>query len=254
MIGLGPGRAGTMTGDARAALAAAEVVVGYKTYLALAGDLIEGKEIISSTMTKELDRAAAAVEAALEGRTVALISSGDPGIYAMSPVVFELIKAQGIDLGPKDLEVEIVPGVAAVTAAASLLGAPLSHDFACISLSDRLTPWEVIEKRLDAAAGADFVIALYNPKSRGRDWQYGKALEIIGRHRGTDTPVGVVGRAMREGQTVRIHDLGAAAQAEVDMQTLVIIGNSNSFRLGDRLVTPRGYMNKYGNKWQGEEG
>jgi precorrin-3B C17-methyltransferase len=131
------------------------------------------------------------------------------------------------------------------------LGAPLSHDFACVSLSDRLTPWELIEKRLQAAAGADFVLALYNPKSRGRPWQYGRALEIVSACRAPATPVGIVSRAGRPGQEIILTDLARAAGARVDMQTLVIIGNSQSFTFQGRMVTPRGYLGKYGPDWGG---
>jgi precorrin-3B C17-methyltransferase len=246
-VGLGPGDAQVITGQARQALADAEVVLGYRTYVELAGDLLAGKEVVSSGMTRELDRAGKALELAQAGKKVALISSGDPGVYAMAAVVFELAAAQGISLAgpPQGLTVEIDPGVPAVTAAASLLGAPLSHDFACISLSDRLTPWEIITRRLDLAAEADFVIALYNPKSKGRPWQFAEALSLVGRHRRPETPVGVVSGAMRPNQRVRIVRLAEAAQAEVDMQTLVIIGNSRSFQYDGRMVTPRGYMDKY---------
>ena len=246
MVGLGPGNPATITGQAREALAASEVVVGYRTYVALAEEMIQGKEIIASPMTRELDRAGQAVDRALAGAKVALISSGDPGVYAMAAVVFELAKSRGLSLGQGGLRVEIVPGVAAVTAAASLLGAPLSHDFACISLSDRLTPWELIVKRLSLAAEADFVIALYNPKSKGRDWQFAKACRLVSEHRAPDTPVGIVGKAMRDGQSINMVRLAEAPEAAVDMQTLVIIGNSRSFIYQDRMVTPRGYIDKYG--------
>lgn len=222
------------------------MVLGYRTYLKLAEPLLQGKELIASTMTRELDRAGQALDLALTGRTVALISSGDPGIYAMAPVVFELARSRGLDIGPGGLTIEVVSGVPAVAGAAALLGAPLSHDFACISLSDRLTPWERIEARLDLAAQADFVIALYNPKSKGRSWQLARACEIISRHRPGGTPVGVVQRVQRPGQRVELVDLTGLSSAEVDMQTLVIIGNSQSFLYQGRMITPRGYIDKYG--------
>ena len=247
-MGLGPGGGEGMTLRARHALEQAEVILGYKTYLKLAGPLIQGKETEASGMTKELDRAGRALDLALSGRVAALISSGDPGIYAMAAVVFELIKDRSLQLGRHGLQVEVVPGVPAVSGAASILGAPLSHDFACISLSDRLTPWELIEKRLDLAARADFVIALYNPKSKSRTRQYPRALEIISRHRGGDTPVGVVTRVGREGEACQVLSLAQAQNAEVDMQTVVIIGNSQSFVHSGRMVTPRGYLDKYGHQ------
>lgn len=243
-----------MTGQARAALEDCDVVVGYRTYIELVGPILTDQEIVSSAMTHEIERAGTALDLAAAGRRVALISSGDPGVYAMAAVVFELVRDRDIHLGsgPGRLDLRVVPGVAAVTAAAALLGAPLSHDFACVSLSDRLTPWEVIARRLDLAARADFVIALYNPKSKGRNWQFARALEIVGRHRGPETVVGLVGRAMRLGQSVKITDLAHAAEAEVDMQSLVIIGNSHSFRYGQSMVTPRGYLNKYGRQDEGD--
>ncbi len=237
-----------MTGQARLALAGVEVVLGYKNYIEQARPWLEGKEVLSSGMTREMERAGQAMDLALQGRRVALVSGGDPGVYAMAAVVFELARARGLALGtaPGALAVTVVPGVPAVTAAASLLGAPLSHDFACVSLSDRLTPWELIERRLDLAAQADFVIALYNPKSKGRDWQYGRALELVGRWREPSTPTGVVTAAMRHDQRVTLTSLGQAAQAQVGMQTIVIIGNSQSFSWEGRMVTPRGYLRKYG--------
>lgn len=224
-----------------------DTVIGYKMYVEMARPLLSGQEIAASGMTKELDRAGKALDLALAGRSVALVSGGDPGVYAMAAVVFELVEKRNLTLGADQggLEIEVVPGVPAVTASAALLGAPLSHDFCCISLSDRLTPWELIEKRLALAAEADFVIALYNPRSKGRDWQLGRALEIVGANRAAQTPVGIVSRAMRQGQRVELVRLSEAARAEVDMQTLVIIGNSQTFIHGDRMITPRGYLAKY---------
>ncbi|CAO0822155.1 precorrin-3B C17-methyltransferase [Desulfarculales bacterium] len=246
VIGLGPGGPKGITEQARQALAGCQVVLGYKAYVEQAAPWLTGQEVLTSGMTKELRRAALAVEKAQAGQSVALISGGDPGIYAMAAVVFELARARGLDLGPNGLEVEVIPGVPAMAAAAALLGAPLSHDFACISLSDRLTPWELIERRLDLAAQADLVIALYNPKSKGRAWQFGRALEIIGRHRAAATPVGVVTQAQRPGQAVLLNNLGQTREAAVDMQTIVIIGNSQSYAYQKRMITPRGYVAKYG--------
>lgn len=247
-MGLGPGRLDCLTGQARQALEEAQAVVGYRTYLELAAPLLEGKQVVASAMTRELDRAGLALDLALEGQKVALVSSGDPGIYAMAAVVFELARSRRLDLRSGGLALEVVPGVPALAAAASLLGAPLSHDFACVSLSDRLTPWELIEKRLSLAAEADFVIALYNPKSKGRAWQLGRACDIIAGQRSPRTPVGVVRKALRQGQSLEITDLAGAPQADIDMQTLLIVGNSQSFTYQGRLVTPRGYIDKYGEK------
>ncbi len=229
-----------------AALEDCQVAVGYKVYLAQAQSWLAGKRTICRGMTRELERAELALELALAGQRVAVVSGGDPGVYAMAAVVFELARSREIALGPEGLAVEVIPGVPAVTAAAALLGAPLSHDFACISLSDRLTPWEEIERRLELAARAELVIALYNPRSRGRPWQYGRALEVIGRHRAGGTPVGVVWRAGREGQRVEVTTLARAGGVEVDMQSLAIVGNSRSFTWSGFMVTPRGYLDKYG--------
>ncbi|MFH1134511.1 MAG: precorrin-3B C(17)-methyltransferase [Pseudomonadota bacterium] len=237
-----------MSGQARAALDRTEVVLGYKTYIDQVRPWLGDREILASGMTKEIDRASQALDLALAGRRVALVSGGDPGIYAMAGVVFEVARGRGLALGdgPGAVRVEIIPGIPALAAAGALLGAPLTHDFACVSLSDRLTPWDLIARRLELASQADFVIVLYNPKSRGRDWQFGEALKIIGRVRGSETPVGVATKAMRAGQSVRLTTLGQAAEAPVDMQTIVIIGNSQSFQYQGFMVTPRGYLDKYG--------
>ena len=251
LIGLGPGGIEVMTQEAQEAVAASSLILGHRPYVEQIADLITpGMQVIKSAMTKELDRAGKAVDLALAGEQVALVSGGDSGIFGMAPVVFELVRARGLTLGegPGELSVKIYPGVPAVAAAGALLGAALSHDFACISLSDRLTPWELIEKRLDLTAQADLVMALYNPKSKGRTWQYGRALEIIARHKGPDTPVGVVHKARREGQRVEIYTLASAEGAEVDMQTIILIGNAQSLVHQDKMITPRGYMNKYGDQ------
>jgi len=233
-------------------LKSVSTVVGYQTYVDLIYPLIAGKQIISSGMTREVQRVQAAIEAACSGASCALISSGDPGIYAMAGLVFETCQAQqiaiaapGFDADQDRLTVEVVPGVPALCAAASLLGAPLSHDFATISLSDLLTPWELIEKRLESAARADFVIVLYNPRSKKRSWQLEKAQQILLKYRDKNTPVGIVVSAMRPNQDVRIVPLEKLHQAAVDMQTTVFIGSSTSSRYLDFMITPRGYAKKY---------
>ncbi len=227
-------------------------VAGYKTYIDLVYPLIEGKKIISTGMTQEVKRVEAAIEAAWGGDSCAVISSGDPGIYAMAGLVFETCQAKKIAIVPPDtsldedaLQIEVIPGVPALCAGASLLGAPLTHDFATISLSDLLTPWEVIEKRLEAAAKADFVIVLYNPKSKKRTWQLQKAQQILLQYRDKNTPVGIVISAMRQRQDVRIVPLESLNEAYVDMQTTVFIGNSTSSRYLNFMITPRGYTGKY---------
>jgi precorrin-3B C17-methyltransferase len=195
-----------------------------------------------------MKRAEEAIDSALRGRRTAMVSGGDAGVYAMAGAVFEVAAARGLTLGKGEgqLRITVAPGVPGVIAGAALLGAPLSHDFCLISLSDRLTPWAVIEKRLDTAAQGDFVIVLYNPKSRSRDWQLSRAVEILLERLSPETPAGVVTRAGREGQKVLITTLTALPEAPVDMQTLIIIGNQSTFVYQNHLITPRGYVQKYG--------
>lgn len=256
MIGTGPGEAAFMAPRAATLLEAADVVVGYTTYVDLIRPFIQNKTVLSTGMMKEVNRVDKAVNQALEGRCCALVSGGDAGIYAMAGLVFELCEKRGIPLVPHDrpavdtfgknaLEIEVVPGIPALAAGAALLGAPLTHDFAAVSLSDLLTPWETIEKRISAAAAADFVLAIYNPKSKKRDWQLKRAGELIMAHRDQNTPVGVVTAAMRRNQQMTITTLGEMDQADVDMQTIVLVGNSASRCYSGFMYTPRGYGNKY---------
>lgn len=202
-------------------------------------------------MTKEVQRVAAALDAALAGRVVALVSSGDAGIYAMAGLVLEMCAERKLDATPATgrqhpgLCVEVVPGIPALCAGAALLGAPLTHDFAAISLSDLLTPWEVIEKRIEAAAMADFVLVIYNPKSKKRDWQLQRAQEITLKYRDRITPVGVVTSAMRHDQRIQMTTLDRLHTMSVDMQTTVFIGNSSTRTFGEFMLTPRGYGKKY---------
>ncbi len=233
-------------------LKSVDTVAGYKTYIDLIYPLIEGKKIIRSGMTQEVQRVESAIEAACSGSSCALISSGDPGIYAMAGLVFEICQTKEIEIVPsgsrsdKDaLQIEVIPGVPAVCAGASLLGAPLTHDFATISLSDLLTPWELIEKRIEAAARADFVVVIYNPKSKKRTWQLEKAQQILLKYRDRNTPTGIVTSAMRQNQDVQIIALEKLHVADVNMQTTVFVGNSTSSRYLDFMITPRGYSKKY---------
>lgn len=243
MIGLGPGDECLLAPLARTAVNDADAVVGYTGYVNLIpAYMLENKEVLSTGMTAEVERCRKAVEAAVAGRNVVVVCSGDPGIYAMAGLVMELLEAG--DLFGK-VNFEVVPGIPAFSAGAALLGAPLMHDFASISLSDLLTPWERIAKRLDAAASADFVIAIYNPRSRKRAGHLRDALEIILRHRSGKTPVGIVNRAYREGQQVRVVTLDTVDEQDVDMQTVLIIGNSSTRKAGGMMLTPRGYANKY---------
>lgn len=231
----------------------ADVIAGYTVYVDLIKGFIQGKEVIATTMKKEVDRVKAAVETALTGKKVALVSSGDPGIYAMAGLALEIIKEKGVSAkrpgegAPEEggLTVEVVPGIPALSSGGSLLGAPLTHDFACVSLSDLLTPWELIEKRLNAVAEADFVMVIFNPKSKKRNWQLGKAQEIALKHRSGETPVGIVKNAMRDGQDVTVVPLKNLHEADVDMLTTVFIGNSASEGYLDFMFTPRGYGKKY---------
>jgi precorrin-3B C17-methyltransferase len=235
VVGLGPGDPAAMTGQALQALRQAEVIVGYDGYFTGLSDLAMGKECIALPLTQEVERARVAVDRLRQGRVVCVISSGDPGVYGMASLVLECVGAEGLD------DVEVVPGVSAVNAAASLLGAPLGHDFAVISLSDLLTPWDTIDRRLRAAAEADFVVAILNPKSQRRDWQFHRAQEILAEHRLPATPVGIVRNAYRPGQTIERTSVERMAEAAVDMFTTVIVGNSETRRLGSAIVTPRGY-------------
>ncbi len=247
VVGTGPGGIEHITSEAREAIRKSEAVVGYGTYLDLITELIKNKDVISTGMTQEIDRCRTAVDLALSGKTVAVVSGGDPGIYAMAGLVLEILRDEEqkflrVPVSPcPRVSVEIIPGISALNAAASRLGAPLMHDFAVISLSDRLTPWELIEKRLDAAAMADFVIVLYNPKSMGRPEHIDKARAACLRHRSAETPVGIVRAATRENEKVIITNLRDMLNHDIDMQTTVIIGNSTTFIWNNLMITPRGY-------------
>lgn len=242
VVGLGPGAIDLMAPRARTALETAEIVVGYRTYLDLVLDCLNpASEVISSSMMQEIDRCRKALELAEQGRRVALVCGGDPGIYAMAGLVFELARATDATVA-----IDIIPGIAALNSCAAILGAPLMHDFAAISLSDLMTPWELIERRLEAVAPADFVVAIYNPKSKKRTDQIVRTREIMLAHRSPDTPVGIVSGATREHETVRLTTLEKMLEEEIGMQTTVIIGNSQTFVWRDRMVTPRGYGRKYG--------
>lgn len=223
-----------MTVGAREALEAADAVVGYKSYVKTISELAGDKEVYQFGMRKEVERCKKAIELAQEGKLVAVISSGDPGVYGMAGLVLELAADND------KIDIEIVPGVSAVNAAASALGAPLMHDFAVISLSDLLTPWEKIEKRLRCAASADFVTAIYNPKSTKRNWQIKTARDIFMQFRDSKTPVGLYIKEDGE-QHYIISDLASFIDLPIDMNTTVIIGNSQTYVSGGRMITPRGY-------------
>lgn len=247
-----------MLPDALHALQEAEVVVGYKIYLELIDDLTVGKTLHASGMRKELERCQAAIDFATAGHRVVIVSSGDAGIYGMAGLIFDLCRTKNIQAAHCDANgipykdpsapfcIEVLPGVAAFNAAASRVGAPLMHDFAAVSLSDHLTSWEVIEKRIEAVAAADFVIAIYNPRSKTRPNLLHQAQQMLLRHRPASTPVAIVRRAMRDGEWRSVVTLGSIPFAEVDMQSIVIVGNSKTYTWRGWMVTPRGYLDKYG--------
>ncbi|WP_319409102.1 precorrin-3B C(17)-methyltransferase [uncultured Desulfosarcina sp.] len=252
MVGIGPGGPEHLSQRAARVLETVDAVAGYTTYIDLIRPLITGKQIVSTAMKKEVDRVSAALDLALSGTSCAVVSSGDPGVYAMAGLVLEMCRERAIAIGGSEkaedsdrLFVEVVPGIPALCAGASLLGAPLTHDFAAISLSDLLTPWKTIETRLEAAARADFVIVIYNPKSRRRADHLARAQQIILRHRDPATPVGIVTGAMRENQRVTITTLTDLHRGDVDMQTTVFVGNSSTFSYDGFMITPRGYAQKY---------
>lgn len=243
LVGLGPGAIDLVTPAAQQAVKNADVVAGYKPYVESIRTLIDTQEVIQSGMTREWDRAQAAVEEAAKGREVVLVCSGDSGMYAMAPLVLELLE-QNAELNAQ-VELDIIPGITAANACASLVGAPLGHDSCTISLSDLLTPWEVITKRIEAAAMADFAITFYNPRSKKRTQHIETAREILLEHRDPNTPVAVVNAAYRDDQKVTLTTLAEFTKVEFGMNAAVVIGNSNSYRFGDWIVTPRGYTNKY---------
>lgn len=235
VVGLGPGDEQNMTGRALAALEESEVIVGYTAYVDLIRARYPEKAFLATAMRGEVERCRMALEAACGGRTVAVVSSGDAGVYGMAGLVYEL--AQGYD----PIDIEVVQGVTAACSGAALLGAPLIHDFAVISLSDLLTPWELIERRLDAAGRADFCICLYNPASRRRADYLRRACDILLRSRAPETVAGLVRNAGRAGESARVLTLGELREAQADMFTTVFIGNSQTKKLSGGMVTPRGY-------------
>ena len=238
MVGIGPGGLDEMTPKARKAIEEAQVVAGYNTYIKLIEEILGGKKIIGRAMMQEVERCHLAIEETLAGQNVAVVSSGDSGVYGMAGLVLEMI----LDL-PEDKRphFEIIAGVSAVNAAAAILGAPLMNDFAIISLSDLMTPWELIKRRVSSAAAGDFVIALYNPKSKRRVTQLVEVQKILLQFREKNTPVGIVTNAGRLGESKIISTLENFIQEEVNMFSLVIIGNSQTFVKAGFMITPRGY-------------
>ena len=241
LVGLGPGDAIHQTPAAANALSECDVLVGYRGYIEQVSGSLPGKELVPMELGQEMERAARAVDLAAEGRSVAVVSSGDAGIYGMAGPVFQLLTDREWD--GLDPAVEVAPGISALQSAASLLGAPLMQDFCAISLSDLMTPWEAIERRLQAAALGDFVVVLYNPRSRRRTWQLPEARRILMERRDGKTPVGLVRNAYRPSQQITVTDLdGLESRCEdVDMFTTVVIGNSTTYLHSGLMITPRGY-------------
>ena len=235
VIGLGPGAGADLTGRAREALAACDLVVGYTAYVALIKDEFPDKEYRSTGLRKEVDRCRAAVEAAVEGHDVAMVCSGDSGVYGMAGLIYEVAQ----DYPPVDIEV--VPGITAACGGAAVLGAPLTHDFAVVSLSDLLTPWELIEKRLTCAAEADFVLCIYNPMSHSRPDHLRRACDILLKVKDPNTVCGWVRNIGREGAECKLLTLAELRDEKVDMFTTVFVGSSATMNLNGKMVTPRGY-------------
>jgi len=238
VVGLGPGSLEEMTPKALKAIEQAEVVAGYTTYIKLIQSLLKDKEVIGTGMMQEVDRCKLAVETAAKGKDTVMVSSGDSGVYGMAGLILEIVLQYPEDTRP---EVEVIAGLSAVNAAASVLGAPVMHDFAVISLSDWLTPWDLIRKRADLAAQGDFVIALYNPKSKTRVKNIEEIQEILLKHKSPDTPVGIVNSASREAESKTISTLKDFTKEKIDMFSIVIIGNSKTYIKDGFMITPRGY-------------
>ena len=237
VVGIGPGSAEDITPAALQAISEADVVVGYRYYFQFVTPYLKkGAQCIDTGMKKERERAQQAFEMAEQGHQVAVISSGDAGIYGMAPLIYEMKRERD-----SDVEISVLPGISAFQKAASLLGTPMGHDFCVISLSDLMTPWSLIERRIVAAATADFITAIYNPKSHGRYWQLYRLKELFLKHRSGDTPVGFVRQAGREEQEVTITTLKDFNPEDIDMFTIVIIGNSQSYEWQQKIITPRGY-------------
>ena len=242
VAGIGPGSKEDITPAVIEAVREADAVVGYKYYFQfIEAHVKPGCECIDTGMKKERERAEQAFELAEQGKTVCVISSGDAGIYGMAPLIYEMKRERVVSGFPADIEVVTLPGISAFQKAASLLGAPIGHDMCIISLSDLMTPWVIIERRIKAAAMGNFVTAVYNPKSHGRYWQLYRLQELFLQERSADTPVGYVRQAGREEQEVKITTLGALDPEDVDMFTVILIGNSQSYITDGKIITPRGY-------------
>ena len=246
IVGVGPGHHDHMTFRAKEVISESDTIVGYETYVNLVQDLIEGKTVHRYAMTQEVERAHQCIDLAKSGKIVSLVSSGDPGIYGMAGLIYETLAETGWN--PKDdLQVEIIPGVSALNSCASIVGSPLMTDFAVVSMSDLLVPWEIIEKRVESAAQGDFVIVIYNPASKKRIHQLQKTREILLNYRKPTTPIAIIKGAFRESQTIVITDLENLPNYsdQLGMISTVIIGNSSTYTYKDLMINPRGYKSKY---------
>ena len=239
VVGIGPGKKADMTFKAYKTMKNSDIIVGYKTYTDLVKEYFPNIEIKSSNMMKEVDRCIEVLKLAKDGKNVALISSGDAGVYGMAGIMYEVINEND------DIEVEIIAGVTATNAAAAIVGAPIMHDYVTISLSNLLTDWKLIKKRLELAAQGDFIVSLYNPKSKGRTTQIAEAQQIMLKYKSKNTPVAIVRNAGRENEEYEITTLENMLNFEINMLTIVLIGNSNTYIKKGKMITPRGYEKKY---------
>ena len=246
IVGVGPGHHDHMTFRAKKAIEESNTIVGYETYVNLVQDLIHGKDVYRYAMTQEVERAHQCIDLAKQGKIVSLVSSGDPGIYGMAGLIFEILAESGWD-PKKDLPVEIIPGVSALNSCSSIIGSPLMTDFAVLSMSDLLVPWDIIVKRVKAAAQGDFVLVIYNPSSKKRIHQLQDTRKILLKYRKPSTPVAIVKGAYRESQTVVLTDLQNLENHsdKLGMISTVIVGNSSTYNYKDLMINPRGYKSKY---------
>ncbi len=246
IVGVGPGHHDHMTYRAKQVIEESDTIVGYETYVNIVQDLIEGKDVYRYAMTQEVDRAHQCIDLAKSGKIVSLVSSGDPGIYGMAGLIYEMLAES--DWDPKNgLPVEIIPGISALNSCASIIGSPLMTDFAVLSMSDLLVPWEIIVKRVEAAAQGDFVIVIYNPSSKKRIHQLQDTVKILLKYRKPTTPVAIIKGAFRDSQTVVLTDLENLTNHsdKLGMITTVIVGNSSTYNYKDLMINPRGYTSKY---------
>ncbi len=246
IVGIGPGHHDHMTFRAKQVIEESNTIVGYETYVNLVQDLIDGKDVYRYAMTQEVERAHQCIDLAKSGKIVSLVSSGDPGIYGMAGLIYEILAKSGWD--PKNgLPVEIIPGISALNSCASIIGSPLMTDFAVLSMSDLLVPWEIIVKRVEAAAKGDFVIVIYNPSSKKRIHQLEDTRKILLKYRKPTTPVAIIKGAFRDSQSVVLTDLENLLNhsEKLGMISTVIVGNSSTYNYNDLMINPRGYTSQY---------